>query len=95
MKNFQPVWGLVLAILLLSGCMATITPSGDVYTEAFVPSTVVVESYTTPVFVSVPRRPAPRHLGPIVSGRRYPGHPHRGPAPHGHPRGPLGPGHRR
>ncbi len=95
MKNLKPMCGLLLATLLLGGCMATITPSGDVYTEAYVPSsTVVVESYTTPVFISAPRRPAPRPIGPIVSGRRYPGHASHRPAPHGQHRGPQGHGHR-
>ena len=71
----------IMTILLLTGltggCMATITPDGNIYTEALVPSpTVVVESYSTPVFVSRPHRSAPRPI--VVSNRRYggktPGH---------------------
>ena len=78
---------------LVGGCTATITPRGDIYTEALLPA-VVVESYPQPVFVSKPHRPAPRPLGPIVSGRRYSGHSSARHSSHGFPRGPQGPGRR-
>ena len=69
----------IMTILLLAGltggCMATITPDGNIYTEALVPtSTVVVESYSRPVFVSAPARPRPHHVGPIASRPRPHGH---------------------
>ncbi len=78
---------LLAVTALVGGCTATITPRGDIYTEALVP-TVVVESHPRPVFVSP--HPHPRPFGPIVSGRRYPGRTHA--EPH-HP--PHRPGHRR
>ena len=60
---------LLLGGVLLSGCMATFTPDGDVYTELLAPS-VVVESRPQTVFVSRPHRPAPRVWGPIASRPR-------------------------
>ena len=72
---------LLLLTGLLGGCMATITPEGDIYTEALLPTPVVVESYPRPVFVSAPHyRPHPRPWGPMVSRR-----PHHGYRPGGQP----------
>ena len=65
--------------VLLSGCVATLTPEGDLYTDLITPS-VVVESRPQTVFVSRPYRPAPRVWGPIASRprpivvQRHPGH---------------------
>ena len=59
---------LLAGTCLLGGCTATITPRGEIYTEAYLPAeTVVVESYTTPVVVPVA---APRPLGPLASAPR-------------------------
>ena len=64
---------------LLGGCMATVTTSGEIYTEALLPAPVVVErSYSRPVFVSAPRHHH-RPMGPIAFKPR-PGH-----RPGGHP----------
>ena len=84
---------LLLLTGLLGGCMATITPSGEIYTEALVPtSTVVVErSYSRPVFVSAPHHRA-RPMGPIVS-RPRPGH-RPGGQPRHKPNNPPRPGRR-
>ena len=59
---------LVAASGLLGGCAATITPRGEVYTEAYwAEPTVVVETYTPTVMV--PLKPHP--VGPIAKGPHY------------------------
>lgn len=68
---------LVACAGLLGGCAATLTPTGDVYTEALLPvdtTTVVVESY--PLIAYGPRphfRPAPppRHRGHLRPGPHF------------------------
>ncbi len=81
------IWTLIALAGLVGGCTATITPRGDIYTEALLPA-VVVES-PRPVFVSRHHRPA-RPMGPVVSGRTF----HR-PSPRGHiSHYPSIPGHR-
>lgn len=67
---------LLLLTGLAGGCTATLTPYGDVYTEALIPSPVIVESYPRTVFVSPAHRPGPRPMGPIASGRRHAAGPH-------------------
>ncbi len=56
---------LLMTTGLLGGCAATLTPTGDIYTEALLPvesTTVVVESY--PLLAYGPRyRPAPPRGG--------------------------------
>lgn len=60
---------LLASTCLLGGCTATITPRGEIYTEAYLPAeTVVVESYTTPVVVPVA---VPRPVGPLASVPRH------------------------
>lgn len=62
---------LLASTCLLGGCTATITPRGEIYTEAYLPAeTVVVESYTTPVVVPVA---IPRPVGPLASVPRHHG----------------------
>ena len=71
------------------GCAATITPRGEIYTEALFPTAVVVEHSYHRAVVPPPHRPVARHFGPIVSRHRYGGG---GPGHHGHTRpGPKGP----
>lgn len=72
---------LIVLAGLVGGCTATITPRGDIYTEALLP-TVVVES-PRPVFVSR-HHPPMRPRGPVVSGRSFHRHPPRGHASHYH-----------
>ncbi len=67
---------LLPGFLFVSGCAATLTPSGDVYTELFVPtSSVIVEERPVPVVVHPHPRPvfvpAPRRF----NGPRYAKHP--------------------
>lgn len=86
MKLLTPVL-LLTTVVVLGGCTATITPRGDIYTEAYFPSTVVVEPAPV-VWVSTPHKHHPRPLGPYASSHR----PHRpvgGPGPQGpvRPRG--------
>ncbi len=96
MKN-NKLLVLVATTALLGGCMATVTPAGDVYTEALLPvdTTVIVES--APLVAYGPRphyRPAPPprprgvvrpgpHFGPRRPSVRYgaPGQ-HRSPGQH-------------
>ncbi len=82
MKLLKPAF-LLATVVVLGGCTATITPRGDIYTEAYFPSTVVVESAPV-VWVHHPPRPAPRPMGPYASSRRYhgPAFPGHGPGPH-------------
>ena len=60
------------SVLFAGGCAATLTPSGDIYTELLVPtSTVIVEERPAPVVVSAPPPaivPAPRPV--VVSAPR-------------------------
>ena len=68
---------LLAGTCLLGGCTATLTPSGDIYAQAYLPAqNVVVESYTPNVVVEsytptvvVPVAP-PRPLGPVARGPR-------------------------
>ena len=84
---------LVAATGLLGGCAATLTPAGDVYTEALLPvdTTVIVER--GPLVAYGPRphyqpAPPPVHRGSLQPGPRFAPAPHR-PGPHFKP----GPGH--
>ena len=88
---------LVMTTGLLGGCAATLTPTGEIYTEALLPvesTTVVVESYPLlaygPHYRPAPPRgglrpgPAPYrpHFGYAAPGpRRTPGY-HRAPGQH-------------
>lgn len=75
---------LVAATGMLGGCAATLTPAGDIYTEALLPidtTTVIVES--APLVAYGPRphyRPAPppRSRGAVRPGPHF--GPHRGPS---------------
>lgn len=64
--------GIFILTGLLGGCMATITPSGEVYTDAVFTSTIV-ESYPQPIYVRHSHHPRP--VGPLVSGHRPSHHP--------------------
>jgi len=64
---------LVAAAGLLGGCAATLTPTGEIYTEALLPvdTTVVVESYPLVAYGPRPHyRPAPPRGG-LRPGPRY------------------------
>ncbi|MBR5151327.1 MAG: hypothetical protein IKW71_00640 [Elusimicrobiaceae bacterium] len=89
------ILSMLLVTGLVSGCMATITPSGEVYTEALLAPAVVVESYPQPIFVSAPARHHPRPMGPIATGHRYNRHTPARPAHHGSSHRPQGTGHHR
>ncbi len=86
MKLLTPAF-LLTTVVVLDGCTATITPRGDIYTEAYFPSTVVVEPAPV-VWVSTPHKHHPRPLGPYAS-RHRPHRPVGGPGPQGptRPRG--------
>ncbi len=75
MKNTKLLM-LVAATALLGGCMATVTPTGDVYTEALLPvdTTVIVER--APLVAYGPRphfrsAPPPRPRGHLRPGAHF------------------------
>ncbi len=83
MKNLLFLWP---SVLFVSGCAATLTPSGDIYTELLAPtSTVIVEERPVVVAAASPViMPAPRPV--VVSAPRpKPAHPRVKPQPR--PRG--------
>jgi len=69
MKLLKPVF-LLVTMTALGGCTATITPRGNIYTEAYFPSTVVVEPAPM-VWVSTPHKHHPRPMGPYASSHRH------------------------
>ena len=76
---------LLASTCFLGGCTATITPRGEIYTEAYLPAeTVVVESYTAPVVVPVVTH---RPVGPLAS---VPHHRFGGPQPKALTHRPIG-----
>ncbi len=90
--NMKKILFLLPGLLLVSGCAATLTPNGDVYTELFVPtSTVIVEERPAPVVVHHHPRsvfvPAPRPFNAPRYAKRS--DPRGGHAPQKYPGRPL------
>lgn len=73
---------LVVATGLLGGCAATLTPTGDIYTEALLPvdTTVIVERAPLVAYGPRPMRPVVGHCprGSVRPGSYYGSH--RGPS---------------
>lgn len=74
---------LLAATGLLGGCAATLTPAGDIYTEALLPvdtTTVIVESAPLVAYAPRPMGPAIGHhpRGSVRPGPHF--GPHRGPS---------------
>ena len=88
MKLLTPAL-LLTTVVVLGGCTTTITPRGDIYTEAYFPPTVVVEPAPV-VWVSPAHKHHLRPLGPYASRHR----PHRTVGAPG-PQGPSRPHGRR
>ena len=89
---------LLAATGLLGGCAATLTPTGEIYTEALLPvdTTVVVESYPLVAYGPRPHyQPAlpPAHRGSLRPGPHF--GPHRGPSRYGAPGQHRSPGQHR
>ena len=87
MKNTNLLFALGLA-LLLSGCMATLSPDGTITAEYIEPEPSIVIEQPAPIIYAhnaprpAPPRPAPR----LVPPRPSPKGPHRAHGPMGHGR---------
>ena len=78
MKKNQ-LFVLIASAGLLGGCAATLTPTGEIYTEALLPvdSTTIIVEENYPLIAYGPRyRPAPppRPRGALRPGPRFPSH---------------------